>query len=123
MPSVVVSGRRTISPCTNQRANVFIGGLPGAALRGSRGRSCRARARGGAGRAVRCRGGGSRTMASRVFTARAGALVVLSLPACAQWRQRNAPPPPPVPSALHFAHGVPLVAVHGPADRTAWFVV
>ncbi len=61
-------------------------------------------------------------MASRRFAARAGALVVLTLPACAQWR-RPAPPPPPVPSALRFSHGVPLVAVHGPDDRSAWFVV
>ena len=63
-------------------------------------------------------------MASRRFTARAGALAVLALPACGSWLQRQAQPPPPaVPSALRFAHGLPLVAVHGPGEKTAWFVV
>jgi hypothetical protein len=63
-------------------------------------------------------------MASRRFTARAGALAVLALPACGSWLHRQAPPPPPaVPSALRFAHGLPLVAVHGPGEKSAWFVV
>ena len=63
-------------------------------------------------------------MASRRFTARAGALAVLALPACGSWLQRQAPPPPPpVPSALRYVHGLPLVAVHGPGEKTAWFVV
>src|SRR5262249_40151086 len=33
------------------------------------------------------------------------------------------PPPPPVPSALHYSHGVPLVSVRGPDDKSAWFVI
>jgi hypothetical protein len=46
------------------------------------------------------------------------------LPACAEMMaKRNAPPPAPVRSALHFVNGIALVAVHAPNDHTAWFAL
>jgi predicted aspartyl protease len=62
-------------------------------------------------------------MASRRFTAGPCFLLLLALPACAQWMQRSAPPPSPVKNALRFSHGIPLVEVRGPEDQKAWFVV
>jgi hypothetical protein len=62
-------------------------------------------------------------MASRRFTAGPCSLLLLALPACAQWMQRSAPPPTPVKSTLRFSHGIPMVEVRGPDEKSGWFVV
>jgi clan AA aspartic protease (TIGR02281 family) len=53
-----------------------------------------------------------------------GVVALLTLPACADLlHKKDASPPPPVRSALHYVNGIALVAVHAPNDHTAWFAL
>lgn len=68
-------------------------------------------------RASRCDRGGVAAIAAAL-------LIPLALPACAElFTKREDPPPTPVRNALHLSHGIALVAVHAPNDRTSWFAI